>query len=62
MSFNLIRDCFIMSNEYMLIYLNFGNRTSIKISAINSLQKKWGKIYEISYIIVVDTKFRFGGF
>lgn len=62
MSFNLIRDCFIMSSEYMLIYLNFGNRTSIKISAINSLQKKWGKIYEISYIIVVDTKFRFGGF
>lgn len=62
MSFNLIRDCFIMSSEYMLIYLNFGNRTSIKISAINSLQKKWGKIYELSYIIVVDTKFRFGGF
>ena len=51
-----------MSSEYMLIYLNFGNRTSIKISAINSLQKKWGKIYELSYIIVVDTKFRFGGF
>lgn len=62
MSFNLIRDCFIMSNEYMLSYLNFGNKTSIKISAINSLQKKWGKIYEISYTIVVDTKFRFGGF
>lgn len=62
MSFNLIRDCFIMSNEYMLIYLNFGNKTSIKISAINSLQKKWGKIYHISYTIVVDTKFRFGGF
>lgn len=51
-----------MSNEYMLIYLNFGNKTSIKISAINSLQKKWGKIYHISYTIVVDTKFRFGGF